>query len=144
MERDHRSYGLRLGFLINGLALAFFRSTDRIFLFRIDGQDLLRDSGFGLFKPQTSFVFCCFYSERKIWRRVAPTDRRLIRFSGLQAPGKSNIKSRLPFVFFTRSCRSIDTRPLQSTALLLLWHFDPFNQIDGPSVLFLINDRELL
>jgi hypothetical protein len=117
---------------------------DQIFPFRIDDRDLLRDSGFRLFKPQTSFVFCCFYPERRIWRCVAPTDRRLRCFLGLRAPGKSNIKSRLPSVFFTRSCRSIDVRPLQSTTLLLLRDFDPFNQIDDPSSPFLINDRELL
>jgi hypothetical protein len=75
---------------------------------------------------------------------VAPTDRRLRHFSGLRAPGKSDIKSRLPSVFFTRSCRSIDAHPLQSTTLLLLQDFDPFNQIDSPSTPFSINDRELL
>jgi hypothetical protein len=75
---------------------------------------------------------------------VAPTDRWLRCFSSLRALGKSNIKSRLPSVFFTRSCRSIDAHLLQSTTLLLLRDFDPFNQIDDPSAPFSINDRELL
>jgi hypothetical protein len=125
--------------LINDPTLAFFRSTDRIFLFRIDGRDLLCDLGFVFFKPQTSFVFCCFYLERRIWRRVAPTDWRLRCFSGLRALG-----SRIPSVFFTQSCQSIDTCPLQSMTLLLLRDFDLLNQIDDPSARFSINDRELL
>jgi hypothetical protein len=58
--------------------------------------------------------------------------------------GKIKSQTSLSFNAFTQSYRSIDVCPLESTVLLLLRDFDPFNQIDDPSAPFSINDRDLL
>jgi hypothetical protein len=61
-------------------------------------------------------------------------------------PGSGKIQSQnsLTFYAFTRSYRSTNAHPLQSTTLLLLRDFDPFNQINDPSALSSINDQDLL
>jgi hypothetical protein len=103
-----------------------FRLMDRIFPFQIDDRDLLRDSGFGPFKLQTIFAPSKTSGAKDLMTRGSWIRTVEIHLGPLGF-GKIQTQISLTFCAFTRSCRSTDVRPLQSTVVLLLRDFDPFN-----------------